>query len=251
MRKIPSLAVRALLIVLVFSFIGCAPRMATKGEKFRLLYEEAPASVLVLPPMNETTAADAKGYYATTIAEPLSFSGYYVFPYEVTKEILQMEGLYDAELIKDVPLQKFREFFGADAVLFTTIKKWDLSYMVLASTLTVSVDCSLKSTKSDQVLWKYNGTVVVDLSGGNAGGGIAGLIAKAIVTAVSSAMADYVPYAKQANYRALSSMPYGKYHEQYLKDEQQQFIDQDPAKATTEIAAPDKAAEESAGAAPK
>lgn len=230
MQEIPRLAQRAMLVVLVISFYGCAPKMITKGEKFPLMYEESPASILILPPMNESTAADAKDYYATTIQEPLSFSGYYVFPYEVTKEILQMEGLYDSELIKDAPLQKFREFFGADAVLFTTIKKWDLSYLVLAATLTVSVDCELKSTKSDQTLWKYNGTVVVDLSGGSAGGGVAGLIAKAIVTAVSSAMADYVPHARVANYRALSSMPYGKYNNDYLKDQQQKFVDQDAAK---------------------
>ncbi|MCF7972160.1 MAG: DUF799 domain-containing protein [Methylococcaceae bacterium] len=43
-------------------------------------------------------------------------------------------GIYDAELLKDIPLGKFREYFGADAVLFTTIKKWDLSYIVIAST---------------------------------------------------------------------------------------------------------------------
>ena len=125
-----------------------------------------------------------------------------------------------------MPLPKVREYFGADAVLFTTIKKWDLSYMVIASNLTVSVDCELKSTKSDQILWKYCGTIIVDLSGGNTGGGLVGLIAKAIVTAVSTAMADYVPHARQANYRALYTMPYGKYHPQHNQDQQVEFVDQ-------------------------
>ena len=202
--------------------------MAMKGERFPLMYEEQPASILILPPMNESTAADAKDYYSTTIEEPLSFWGYYVFPYEVTTEILKMEGIYDAELLASTPLAKFREYFGADAVLFTTINKWDLAYLVLAATLTVSIDCELKSTKSDRILWKYNGTVVVDLSGGNTGGGLAGLIVKAIITAAASAAADYVPHAKVANYRALSSMPYGHYHDAHLKDQKQQFIDQTP-----------------------
>lgn len=214
------------MIFVGFSLSGCAPKMVTKGNTFPLLYEETPASILILPPINESTAAEAKDYYATTIQEPLSFSGYYVFPYEVTTEILKMEGIYDAELMKDLPLQKFREYFGTDAVLFTTIKKWDLAYMVIAANLTVSIDCELKSTKSNATLWRYNGTVVVDLSGGNTGGGIAGLIAKAIVAAVSSAMADYVPHARTANYQALSTMPYGKYHPLYGKDREQQFIEQ-------------------------
>lgn len=214
------------LLIFILLVTGCGPGMVSKRDKFPLMYEETPASILILPPMNESTAADAKEYYSTTIQEPLSFSGYYVFPYEVTSDILKMEGIYDAELLRSTPLAKFREYFGADAVLFTTIKKWDLSYLVLASTLTVSIDCELKSTKSDQILWRYTGTVVVDLSGGGAGGGIAGLIVKVIATAVASAAADYVPHARTANYRALSSMPYGKYHSQYMKDQEQKFPEQ-------------------------
>ena len=139
-----------------------------------------------------------------------------------------MEGIYDTELIKGIPLAKFREYFGADAVLFTIIKKWDVSYVVIASTLTVSIDCELMSTKTDQQLWKYNGTVVVDLSGGNTGGGLAGLVAKAIIAAASTAMADYVPYAKQANYRAFSSLPYGRYHPHYQVDQSMAFFEQAP-----------------------
>lgn len=207
---------------------SCVAKTNTKGKEFPFMYEEHPLSVLILPPMNESTAAEAKQYYSTTIQEPLAYAGYYTFPYPVTTEILKQEGIYDTELLVDMPLAKFREYFGADAVLFTTIKKWDLSYIVVASTLTVSVDCALKSTRTDQILWSYNGTVTVDLSGGNSGGGLAGLIVNAVVTAVNTAMADYVPYARQANYRALTSLPYGKYHPQYKKDQQETFIDQTP-----------------------
>lgn len=223
MKRCLFLGVAALLC---FSLVACAPKMITKGEKYPLMYEEHPASILILPPMNESTAADAKDYYATTIQEPLSFWGYYVFPYEITTELLKMEGIYDAELMKDLPLQKFREYFGTDSVLFTTIKVWNLSYMVIAANLTVSVDCELKSTKSNATLWQYNGTVVVDLSGGNSGGGVAGLLVKAVVTAINTAMADYVPHARRANYAALRSLPYGKYHQLYGKDQAQQFQEQ-------------------------
>lgn len=220
-----------ILTLLVLSFVSaCAPKMSTKLDEFPLMYEEHPATILILPPINESTAADAKEYYSTTIQEPLAFAGYYTLPYMITSDILQMEGIYDTELLTDMPLAKFNEYFGADAVLFTTIKKWDLSYVVLASTLTVSVECELKSTISDQILWKYTGTVVVDLSGGNSGGGLAGLIVKAVVCAINSAVADYVPYARQANYRALSTMPYGKYHAQHDKDQTVSFVDQSPPK---------------------
>jgi hypothetical protein len=197
---------------------SCAT-IVSKGEEFPLMYDSPPLSILVLPPINETTAAEAKDYYSTTIQEPLVVNGYYVYPYELSNEILKLEGFSDSDLIRDAPLGKFKEFFGADAVLFTTIKKWDLSYLVLSSNLTISIDCELKSTTLDTTLWKYNGTIVVDLSGNKNQAGIAGLVAQAIVTAINSAVADYVPYARIANYRAMSSLPYGKYHSRHLEDQ--------------------------------
>jgi len=218
----------------MFSLYSCVPKTTTKLQEFPRMYEESPLSILILPPMNESTAADAKEYYSTTIQEPLTYTGYYTFSYPLTTELLKMEGIYDSELLADIPLAKFKEYFGADAVLFTTIKKWDLCYMVIASNLTVSIDCSLKSTSTNRELWKYNGTVVIDLSGGNSGGGIAGLIASAIVTAVNTAIADYVPYARQANYRALHSLPYGKYHSRYNKDQNIEFTDQTPQEGRTQ-----------------
>jgi len=71
--------------------------------------------------------------------------------------------------------------------------------------------------------------VVVDLSGGSdTGGGLSGLIAQTIVIAAQTTMADYVSYARQANFRALSTLPYGKYHPKYILDQGAQFHDQTP-----------------------
>ena len=217
-----------LAVASIFLLSGCAPKMVTKAAKFPLMYEENPKAVLVLPPINKSTAADAKEYYSTTVQEPLALSGFYTFPYEVTADILKMEGIYDSELLQTMPLTKFKEYFGADAVLFTTIEKWDMSYAVLAAGLTVQVSCELKSTRSNQTLWQYSGKVYVDLSGGSGGGGIGELIAKVIVTAINSAMADYVPHARRANVITLASIPVGPYHPQFGKDRDVQIIDQAP-----------------------
>ena len=223
MKKYPQIICLAMLACSMLFFSGCAPAMVTKAAKFPLMYEENPQSILVLPPINRSTAADAKEYYSTTIQEPLSLSGFYTFPYEVTSEILQKEGIYDSELLYNMPLSKFQEYFGADAVLFTTINKWDMSYLVLAAGLTVEITCEIKSTKSDQTLWKYTGSVYADLSGGDTGGSLAGLIAKVIITAINSALADYVPYAKLANGIALASIPTGPYHPLHGKDKEAQI----------------------------
>ena len=221
--------IRVLLISLVvLSVSGCVapPKYVTKGEEFPSMYIEKPRSLLIMPPINLSTAAEAKDYYSTTVEMPIALHGYYTFPYQLTADVLKQQGIYDSELVYDIPLNKFYDYFGADAVLFTKIVHWDTSYTVLASTLTVSIDAEIKSTKTSEVLWHYNGTVFVDLSVNSGAGGMAGLLINAIATAINTAAADYTTYAKVANGRFVGSIPYGPYHPMYLQDQQMKLIQQ-------------------------
>lgn len=174
---------------ILLALSSCAgPTYITKGKAFPKMYEERPLAILVLPPINESTAADAKEYYATTIAEPLSYAGYYVYPIEVVSEMLKLEGLYDTEMMVNLPPQKFKQYFGADAVMYIRIIKWDTSYFVIGGKVTVSVLFLLKSTNTGEDLWKYEGTVVVNTAGDSgSGGGLAGLLAQVITTAIKTA----------------------------------------------------------------
>jgi len=216
------------LITSMFILSGCGASYVTKGTEFPKMYEQAPRSILILPPMNESTDAEAKDYYMTTTEMPFALMGYYTFPTEMVSDIMKQEGVYDTEVLYNMPLDKYYEYFGADAVLFTRIKKWDVSYMVLASSLTISIEAKIVSTKTSEELWTYTGTVVVDLSGGNSGGGIGGLIAKAIVAAVNTATADYVQHARTANRKIIHTLPFGPYHELHLKDQGIKLVDQTP-----------------------
>lgn len=202
--NIPSLCLAALLLLMA----GCAKPMPP-SEPPKL--DEAPLSLLVLPPINETTDAEAKGHYMTTIETPLGLYGYYVFPIELVAEVMKQEGVYDTELLYTLDPSKYREYFGADAVMYTRIHEWDLHYGVIASYMTVSVSAEILSTKTREQLWHYGGSVTVDLTvdGGN---GLAGLLATVVATAINSAMADYVSYAHKANARMLQTLPFGPYH---------------------------------------
>jgi hypothetical protein len=221
------------LFILLTSGCVTPPVMTTKVAKFPLMYEEKPASILVLPPINKTTAADAKDYYATTIASPLAFNGFYVLPIEVTSDILKSQGIYDTETILNQPVAKFKQYFGADAVLYTEITKWSTSYAVIAANLTVAFNATLKSTATERVLWQYSGTVFVDLTGRSSSGNpLADLVVGAIATSIKAAAADYVPYATLANTRILQTIPVGKYREEHLKDQAISFVDQKPGAVT-------------------
>jgi len=89
----------------------------------------------------------------------------------------------------------------------------------------VSVSLLLKSTNTGDEIWKYEGTMVLDTSGQTGGaGGVGGLVAVVVTTAIKTAMADYVPVAKQANQLAIIALPYGKYHPRYQLDKTDQVV---------------------------
>jgi hypothetical protein len=215
------LFISVIAIAALFVFVGCSgsPKNPTKGETFPKMYEDQPRSVLILPPMNESTDAEAKDYYMTTVEVPFAMAGYYTFPVEMVSDIMKQEGVYDTEILYNMPLAKFYEYFGADTVLFTHIKKWDVAYAVVASTLTVSIEARLLSTKTSEELWRYEGSVRVDLSGGNSSGSIEGLIVNAIATAINTASADYVKYAHIVNANMIYTLPAGPYSAMHMQDQ--------------------------------
>jgi hypothetical protein len=206
-------------LFLLINLVGCATYI-TKEEFSPKMYTERPLSILVLPPMNNSTAADAKDYYMTTVAEPLTNSGYYVYPMEIVSDILQQEGLYDTETMLDAPLDKFKEYFGADAVLYVTIEEWDTQYFITSGSVDVKARCELKSTTSGEVIWFYDDKISVNTSGSDGGaGGWIGLLAKVVTTAIQTATTDYVPIARDVNKNIFLAMPFGKYNPMFDKDQ--------------------------------
>lgn len=197
-------------------FAGCsskveAPKKPTVAAPRVPAYPHRIGSILVLPPMNETTDAEAKGHYMTTIEEPLIKKGYYVFPVEIVSEVMKQEGVYDTERLYNLPLDKFREYFGADAVMFTRIRKWDTSYAVVASQMTVVISAEIRSTTTSRVLWQRNAAITKNLSQSGNFNSLGGLLAKTIVTALNTATADYVDYARIVTRQLAASLPTGPY----------------------------------------
>jgi hypothetical protein len=202
-----------LLCLIAAAFSGCSSvqsKPVTLEERYPLLFQEGPNSILVLPAINLTTAADASDYYAVTIAQLLSSKGYYVMPQEITTEILRAEGITDGQQLLQIPMQKFGQLFGADAVLFVQIREWDTNYYVIGGNVTVSADYELKSTRSGETLWNNSARQVVDTSGDSNNGG--GLIGALIATAIQTAVQDYMPIAQRVNAYALAPLPLGLYH---------------------------------------
>jgi hypothetical protein len=203
--------------------VGCATQETmTKGDAYPKMYSEKPLVLLVLPAMNESTAVDAKEYYNVTIASPLAFNGYYVLPTEVVTPLLQAEGISDSELVFNKPLNKFKELLGADAVLFVKIKKWNTVYYVIGGYIVVSLDMTLKSTVTNQVLWENSGEYRLNTTQ-QGGGGLAGLAVQIVGTAIKTAASDYIVPAKMATNISLSPIPAGRYSPKFAIDRTEQI----------------------------
>jgi len=203
------------LLILLIPFIilsGCKTTVpVSKIDAYPKMYNERPLSIVVAPAINNTTAADASDLFSTTIAQPLAEAGFYVVPIPYVNHVLAAEGIYDGAQLKHVPLEKFNLMFGADAVLFVTINKWDTSYLITAASVTVGLKFELISTKTSEILWQRERVIVKDTTDNDSNS----LLVKIISTAISTAMTDYVPIAREVNQRTLNVLPLGKYHSRH------------------------------------
>lgn len=170
-------------------------------------------SVLILPPSNLTTAAQAGELYYTSLAVPLTRAGFYVFPAFATQQIMQMEGIIDGAQLDTIPLERFRDLFGADLVLRTRITQWDTSYVVLAGSVSVALEYELISTHTGNVLWQHRDRRVANTSSGNTN-----LLGVLLETALNTAQQDYIPLAREINQNAFARLPYGPYHPRYMTE---------------------------------
>mgnify|MGYP001350425724 FL=1 len=201
-------------IVAILTFMlviaGCA-EIETKMQAFPKMYSpsEKPISMLVVPVVNKSTAAEAPDLINSTLTVPFADNGYYVMPISIVSEIFKREGITEGSQILGLPAGVFKKNFGVDSVLYITINAWDTNYIVLAANVTVGMSYVLVSTEDNSVLWSYDQQIVVDTSQGQSSGLI---LLDIITTAIKTAVTDYIPIARQVNATAVATMPYGKYH---------------------------------------
>ena len=199
---------RIITIILAVSFLSGCVEMGTKQDAFPSMYgPQKPVTILVVPAINESTAADAGDLLNVTVSQPFTNMGYYVVPMPIVADIFRNEGIIEGTQIKGLPTEVFKKNFGADAVLFMTIESWEKNYAVIAGNVTVGIEYVLLSTTSNEVLWSYEQVVVIDTSGGSGN-----IFADLISTAIATGMTDYASVARQVHARAVTAMPFGKYH---------------------------------------
>ncbi|KFC75766.1 MULTISPECIES: DUF799 domain-containing protein [Massilia] len=186
------------LIALVAALLvtGCAAPVAkTDLSAFQ---SAKPRSILVVPAVNKSLDVDAPNYLLTTLSLPLAEKGFYVFPVHTAKTVLEQEGFYEGEVVHQQQPEALAKLFGADAVLYVTINRWDAQYAVFATTVTVNFDYRMVS-KDGIELWSANKQMQYTPQNQNTGHPLGNLIAAAVSAALTRAAPNYMPLAYMAN----------------------------------------------------
>ena len=208
-------------LLAAFLAAGCATAPKKDYTAFR---SENPRSILAVPVVNKSVEVGAADLFLSTLTVPLAERGYYVFPVDVVKHLLEDDGLADSDLVHSADTRKLCNMFGADSVLYVSIERWDAQYMVVTTKVTVSFDYTLKGCKTGDAIWNNKQTMVYQPQSQNTGHPLGNLVAMAVQAAVTKAAPNYMPLARQANGMVFAypgpGIPAGPYRPEYLKDDE-------------------------------
>ncbi len=203
------------LLSLVTILSSCGTKPPTRGIQYAKMYEEKPLTLLVMPPINNTTNVEAKEYLFTSISRPLAESGYYVISPLLAMDIFKSESAYDSELFVEGPLTTFQKFFGADAVVFSEINKWKKKGFGIETTIRYFI----KSAHTGEILFDRSCELYLDLQVRSGNNSALGQLIDLAASAISAATTDHIIAARKANYYIFRDIPRGKYDPQYQMDQ--------------------------------
>jgi len=211
-RNLSGQALGALVVLWILS--GCQTTTPYDYTNYRA---HPPRSILVLPPLNESTSVEGTYSYLSTVTRPLAELGYYVFPVDVVDQFLKDNGMPTAGEMHQVPLAKAAEIFGADSLLLVTLKQYGSKFLLFSSTTTVSAEAKLVDTRTGSLLWSGKGLAQQGASG--SGNLVADLIAAAVTQAINSKTDPGHQASRIANQIMFNSkeagLPFGPYSPQF------------------------------------
>ena len=182
---------------------GCATQQTRDYSAYRAA---KPASILVLPPVNDAPEVQASASVLSQATLPLAEAGYYVIPVTLMSETFKQNGLEIAGDIHEVAPAKLKEIFGSDAALYLRVTKSGTTYQVIQSTTIVSVEARLVDLRTGDSLWDGRATASNQEGGNNSGGGLIGMLVTALVNQIISSATDAShPVAGLATNRLLAA----------------------------------------------
>lgn len=149
-----SRTLAGLSLLVISSACTLTPTSTTPHLAQTAYHRDIPRSILVLPPLNETTEMNASARYLSTISAVLGERGYYVPPIAMVNQMLRDNGLTLPGQMHQAPLSRLTSVFGVDAVLYVTIQHWGASL----GAHQVTFDYRLVETRGGTEIWRRSAT---------------------------------------------------------------------------------------------
>ena len=184
---------------------GCAAKRAPID--YSAFQRANPASILVMPPVNDSPDIKATPAVWSSATRPLAEAGYYVTPVTLVDETFRQNGVHTSGEAQDIPIVKLREFFGADAALYIKVKQYGTVYQLIASETKVVVDGQIIDLRSGEVLWSGSAFASSAERQQSNSGGLAGMLISALVNQIVGTVSDAAyQYAVDADARLVATV---------------------------------------------
>ncbi|MBB3283479.1 hypothetical protein SAMN05428960_3264 [Mitsuaria sp. PDC51] len=156
MTNLMSLIRRLGAVAVLAALTACAS--PSKPYDYTAFKEAKPASLLVLPPVNDTPDVNATYGVLSNLSMPLGEAGYYVLPVSLVDETLRTNGITTPADAHQIDAAKLRQIFGADAALYVDVKQYGSVYKVLSSETIVEMHAKLVDLRTGALLWDGKAT---------------------------------------------------------------------------------------------
>ncbi len=201
-RLVPLAAVTAGVLL-----AGCATK--APPYDYSAFQKAKPVTLLVMPPVNESPDVKATPAVWAQATLPLAEAGYYVLPITLVDETFKQNGVTTANDAQDIPYQKLRDFFGADAAVFIHVKRYGTSYAVIVSETRVEVEARIVDLRTGALLWDGKAVATSAEQSQQQQGGLVGLLLAAVIQQIVGTATDAAfSYAGIADARLLGATRY-------------------------------------------
>ncbi len=186
------------------------PKKVERDVSYSLMYQEKPKTIMVMYPWNRSKDEFADEMFYASICKELVLKGYYVLPALPTLVDYKADTLFTSQYCKQEDTKKYLASHGVDAVLYVTIftvkKEW------WTTNVNMNAKYDLVSTKTGEVLFSRHADFNYDSQ----------------MPTKSKSEQGFIPDEKEDHFLgiseqmqryALSDLPIGPYHQDYLLDQ--------------------------------
>jgi hypothetical protein len=169
-------------------FGGCATK--APPIDYSAFRAARPVTLLVMPPLNEAPDVKATPGVWAHATRPLAEAGYYVLPVALVDETLKQNGIQTPADAAQIPFQKLREVFAADAAVYIKVTRYGTAYRVIDSETRVEVEGRIVDLRSGRELWVGRAFASSAEQSQAGQGGLAGLLVTALVKQIVGTATD-------------------------------------------------------------